>query len=107
MRKQGFDVTPQHLMDTAWVARYTHGSGGRTIGVNSEMDALPGIGHGCGHNLIAMSGAAVALAIKAALETHDVPGTVVLLGTPAEEAGGGKIQLLERGAYDEMDACVM
>ena len=71
------------------------------------MDALPTIGHGCGHNLIAMSGVAVALAVKAALQAHDVPGTVVLLGTPAEEAGGGKIQLLERGAYDEMDACVM
>jgi hypothetical protein len=46
------------------------------------MDALPGIGHACGHNLIAMAGVAVALALRAALEKHDVPGTVVLLGTP-------------------------
>ena len=117
MSSHGFAVTPHYLgLKTAFRAAYTHhgvsskrgeGSTPRVIGVNSEMDALPGIGHGCGHNLIAMSGAAVALAIKAALETHDVPGTVVLLGTPAEEAGGGKIQLLERGAYDEMDACVM
>ena len=54
-----------------------------------------------------MSGVAVALAIKAALEQHAIAGTVVLLGTPAEEAGGGKIKLLERGGYDEMDACIM
>jgi metal-dependent amidase/aminoacylase/carboxypeptidase family protein len=46
------------------------------------MDALPGIGHGCGHNLIAMAGVGIALALRAALEKHDVPGTVVLLGTP-------------------------
>jgi hypothetical protein len=50
--------------------------------VNAEMDALPGIGHACGHNLIAMAGVAIALALRAALEKHDVPGTVVLLGTP-------------------------
>jgi hypothetical protein len=50
--------------------------------VNAEMDALPGIGHACGHNLIAMAGVAIALALRAALEEHDVPGTVVLLGTP-------------------------
>jgi metal-dependent amidase/aminoacylase/carboxypeptidase family protein len=46
------------------------------------MDALPGIGHACGHNLIAMAGVGIALALRAALEKHDVPGTVILLGTP-------------------------
>ena len=96
---------------TAWSATFTHRSSSstaapisRTIGFQSEMDALPQLGHACGHNLIAMSGVAVALAIKAALEAHDVSGTIVLLGTPAEEAGGGKIQLLERGGYADMDA---
>ena len=86
MSKHGFSVTPHHLMDTAWEAKYTHGSGGRTIGVNSEMDALPGVGHACGHNLIAISGVAVACAIKHALEVHDISGTVVLLGTPGKFA---------------------
>ncbi|KAI0757194.1 amidohydrolase [Daedaleopsis nitida] len=114
MTTHGFTVTPHYLgMETAWKATFTHpGSGktqrqARTIGVNSEMDALAGIGHACGHNLIAMSGAAVAIAIKAALQHHDVAGTIVLLGTPAEEAGGGKITLIERGAYKDMDACIM
>ncbi|KAI9060786.1 amidohydrolase [Trametes sanguinea] len=117
MASHGFTITPHYLgIDTAFRAVYTHlsadskpqkSSNTRVIGVNSEMDALPGIGHGCGHNLIAMSGAAVAIAMKAAIVQHDIPGTIVLLGTPAEEAEGGKITLLERGAYDDMDACIM
>jgi metal-dependent amidase/aminoacylase/carboxypeptidase family protein len=83
MSSRGFLVTRHYLgLETAWRAEFTHGKGGRVIGVNSEMDALPGMGHGCGHNLIAMSGAGIALAIKAALQIHNVPGTVVLLGTP-------------------------
>ncbi|KAG1808649.1 uncharacterized protein BJ212DRAFT_1448958 [Suillus subaureus] len=108
MESHGFSVTRHYLgLETAWKAEYTHGQGGRTLGINSEMDALPEIGHACGHNLIAISGVGVALAIKSALETHNVPGTVVLLGTPAEEGGGGKIILLERGAYKGMNACLM
>jgi metal-dependent amidase/aminoacylase/carboxypeptidase family protein len=59
------------------------GRNGRVVGINSEMDALPGLGHACGHNLIAISGVGVALALKAALQAHPhVPGKVVLLGTP-------------------------
>lgn len=69
-------------METAWVATYTHGKGGRVLGVNSEMDALPGIGHACGHNLIGIAGVAVACAAKAAMEQLNIDGKVVLLGTP-------------------------
>ncbi|KAJ8489872.1 hypothetical protein ONZ51_g2665 [Trametes cubensis] len=104
MEKQGFDVSRHYLLETAWVAKYTRGSGGRTLGVNSEMDALPGIGHACGHNLIAIAGVAVACAVKAALDKHDIAGSVVLLG---EEGGAGKAILLERGAYEGLDACLM
>ncbi|OCH85932.1 amidohydrolase [Obba rivulosa] len=117
MVKHGFKVTSHYKgLSTAWRAAYTHvpkrdestaKRPHRVIGVNAEMDALPGIGHACGHNLIAMAGVGVAIAIKAALQAHDVWGTVVLLGTPAEEGGGGKQILLDRGAYDEMDACIM
>ncbi|KAI0267265.1 hypothetical protein BC834DRAFT_870482 [Gloeopeniophorella convolvens] len=107
MVKHGWDVTKNYHLDTAWVATFSHGNGGRTIGVNSEMDALPGIGHACGHNLIAVAGVAVALAIKAALVKHDIPGRVILLGTPAEEGGQGKVILLKKGAYEQMDACLM
>ena len=125
MSSHGFEVTKHYLgLETAWKAEFTQGKGGRVIGVNSEMDALPGIGHGCGHNLIAASGVGIALAIKAALQTHNIPGKVILLGTPgmkfplnmqdttdlgrvAEEGGGGKAILLQRGGYKEMDVCLM
>jgi hypothetical protein len=80
MEKHGWDVEWQYLLDTAWVATFSHRNGGRVLGVNSEMDALPGVGHACGHNLIAIAGVAVALAIKAALIEHNIPGKVVYWG---------------------------
>ena len=86
MDEQGFEVTRHFHLPTAWVAQYKHGKGGRTIGVNSEMDALPGVGHACGHNLIAIAGIAIACAIKDALQRWDINGTVVLLGTPGPHA---------------------
>jgi metal-dependent amidase/aminoacylase/carboxypeptidase family protein len=87
------------------------------------MDALPGVGHACGHNLIAISGVAVACAIKKAIIKHNISGTVILLGTPGEcsstlglrltlnvpgeEGGMGKKIMLEAGAYKDMVGCVM
>ena len=86
---RGFDVTPHYLgIPTAWLAVFSHTSSSasahkpRVIGTNSDMDALSGVGHACGHNLIAMTGVAIALAIADALEKFDIPGTIVLLGTP-------------------------
>ena len=84
MKRHGWEVKEHHLLETAWEAKFTRGNGGRTIGVNSEMDALPGIGHACGHNLIAIAGVAVACALRTVLEEFDIPGTIVLLGTPGE-----------------------
>ncbi|KAJ3518876.1 hypothetical protein NMY22_g13463 [Coprinellus aureogranulatus] len=107
MIKHGWTVDKQYKIPTAWRATFEVGSGGRTIGVNSEMDALKGIGHACGHNLIGISGVAVAIAIREALEKHNLAGKIVLLGTPAEEGGSGKVVLLNKGAYEGMDACLM
>jgi amidohydrolase len=108
MSKQNFQVTTHYHLPTAWKATYTHGNGGqRTIGINSEMDALPGIGHACGHNLIGMAGVAVACAMKVAMEKFNIAGKIVLLGTPGEEGGNGKDILLKHGAYKEMDICLM
>ncbi|XP_003986416.1 xaa-Arg dipeptidase [Herpailurus yagouaroundi] len=80
------------------------------LGFLCEYDALPGIGHACGHNLIAEVGAAAALGVKGALE--GLPGPpppvkVVVLGTPAEEDGGGKIDLIEAGAFKNLDVVFM
>ena len=78
------------------------GGGGPTIAVLAEYDALPEIGHGCGHNLIAMAAMGAALGLQA--NAQDLPGRVVVIGTPAEEGGGGKIRLLEAGVFDSVDA---
>ncbi|KAF8623049.1 hypothetical protein AX15_006555 [Amanita polypyramis BW_CC] len=108
MARHGFNVAKHYLgLATAWRAEYQHGEGGRVIGINSEMDALAGLGHACGHNLIAISGVGIAIAVKTAIETHNISGKVVLLGTPAEESGAGKAILLKRGGYKDMDACLM
>ncbi|KAI6124086.1 hypothetical protein EV401DRAFT_1201100 [Pisolithus croceorrhizus] len=87
VEKRGFVTQRHYLLETAWVATYTHGQGGPVLGVNSEMDALPGIGHACGHNLIGIAGVAIACAAKAAMQKLGIDGKVILLGTPGEEGG--------------------
>lgn len=72
----------------------------------TPVDALPH-GHACGHNLIAIAGMAAAIGTAQVMEANGVSGRVVLLGTPAEEAYGGKDFMLKRGAYDDMDVCLM
>lgn len=100
----GFDVTHGTAgMDTAVVA--TYGSGPLEIGVCAEYDALPGVGHACGHNVIAAAGVGAALALAEVAD--DVGLTVRLLGTPAEEGGGGKILMLEDGSFDGLHASMM
>lgn len=104
LEEAGFAVTPAYLgLETAF--RATYGSGPFRLGLCAEYDALPGLGHACGHNLIAAitAGAARALAPLA-----DAAGlTIEVYGTPAEEGGGGKIELLERGAFAGLDLAMM
>ncbi|KAK1147113.1 hypothetical protein N8T08_001852 [Aspergillus melleus] len=83
------------------------GSGGKCISFNAEYDALPGIGHACGHNLIATAGVTGFLALSYLIERLGIPGRAQLLGTPAEEDGGGKIDLLKAGAYNKADVSLM
>ena len=104
LAEHGFTVEQPYLgLETAF--RATFGSGEFTIGFLAEYDALPGLGHACGHNLIsAMSvGGAIGLAEVAA----ELGITVEVIGTPAEEGGGGKIELLDRGAFTELDFALM
>ncbi|KAM3530991.1 hypothetical protein MY4038_004663 [Beauveria bassiana] len=107
LKSLGFQVTPQaYGVATAFSAEY--GSGGRLVVFNAEYDALPGIGHACGHNLIASASFAAFLGVAAVLkQTPGAPGRVRLLGTPAEEGGGGKIHLINNGAYRDAAACLM
>lgn len=83
------------------------GSGGRTVNFNAEYDALPGIGHACGHNLIATASVTGFVALANAMKRFGIDGRVQLLGTPAEEDGGGKIDLLKAGAYKSVDVSLM
>ncbi len=97
-------------LETAFEAEY--GAGGRVVAFNAEYDALPGIGHACGHNLIATVGLSAFLAAVDALKAQAAAGRaaagrVRLLGTPAEETTGGKVRLVAAGAYADVDACLM
>ncbi|MDQ6726530.1 MAG: M20 family metallopeptidase [Actinomycetota bacterium] len=91
-------------LDTAFEARTGSGDG-PTVAVICEYDALPGIGHGCGHNVIAAAGLGAGLAAGALAE--EAGGRLVVLGTPAEEGGGGKVLMGERGAFEGVDAALM
>lgn len=102
----GYDVRhPAYEIPTAVEA--TKGRGASTVAICAEYDALPGIGHACGHNVIAAAAVGAALGLAAVLD--DTALTVRVLGTPAEEVGNasGKILLLERGAFDSVGAAMM
>ncbi len=104
LESEGLDVSRQaHGLETAFAARA--GSAGPTIAVLCEYDALPGIGHACGHNIIATAGLGAGLA--AAAVADEAGGQILVLGTPAEEGGGGKVLLAQRGALDGVDAAMM
>ena len=104
-------------MPTAFVASY--GSGAPVIGILAEFDALPGImqerqpsrlvrlgtsaGHACGHHLLGTGSSAAAIAVKHWLETSGTAGTIRLYGTPAEEGGSGKVYMVRKGLFDDVD----
>lgn len=90
-------------VETAFEA--TAGTSGPTVAVLCEYDALPGIGHGCGHNVIAAAGLGAGLA--AAALADELGGRIVVVGSPAEEGGGGKVRLIDGGAFDGIDAALM
>ncbi|XP_041352189.1 peptidase M20 domain-containing protein 2-like [Gigantopelta aegis] len=106
LSSKGFVVDKHYKLHTAF--RAVHDGGvGPNLAVLCEYDALPGLGHACGHNLIAEVGVATALGVKAALEKAGKPlGKLTVLGTPAEEGKGGKIDLVGAGAFGGID-CVM
>ncbi len=91
---------------TAFLARPAGSQPSRpTVAILTEYDALPGIGHGCGHNLIAAASLGAGIVLKDILE--DAAGSMAVVGTPAEEGGGGKVKLAEAGIFKEMDAAMM
>ncbi|XP_070698877.1 peptidase M20 domain-containing protein 2-like [Pempheris klunzingeri] len=112
-RDQTWTVQSHYKLPTAFRASWGPVGGGEAelnVGFLCEYDALPGIGHACGHNLISEVGAAAAVGMKAALETQTdppVPVQITVLGTPAEESLGGKIDLIKAGAFADIDLVFM
>lgn len=100
LEDQEFTVTRKtYGFDTSFTCEV--GSGGPLVVICAEYDALPNIGHACGHNLIATSSVAAFLGAARVLQRQGIPGRVRLLGTPAEEGEGGKVKLIEAGAFKE------
>jgi len=101
---KGLDVHKSaYEIDTAFEARA--GKTGPVVALLCEYDALPGIGHACGHNIIAAAGIGAGLAASTLAETFN--GQLRILGTPAEEGGGGKVRMLNRGAFESVEAVLM
>ena len=108
LARHGFDVRyPAGSLATAVIATRRGGQGGDTprIGILAEYDALPGLGHGCGHNTMAASGVGAAIALAAIAD--ELPGEIVFLGTPAEERGSGKQIMIDDGLFDGIDAAML
>jgi amidohydrolase len=108
LRKHGFEVEhPAGSLATAVRAVRRGGRGGTKprIGILAEYDALPGLGHGCGHNTMAASGVGAAIALAAVAD--ELPGEIVFLGTPAEERGSGKQIMIDDGLFEGVDAALL
>lgn len=106
LKKHQFDVETG-LVDvpTSFRAEFTSEKPGPTVAYLAEYDALPGIGHGCGHNLIAATSVGAGIALSKMIE--EVGGKVVILGTPAEETNGAKVPMAAQGVFDDIDVAMM
>ncbi|PKR78421.1 amidohydrolase [Halalkalibacillus sediminis] len=106
LKEHGFEVEVG-IVDrpTAFQATFSSSKPGPTISYLAEYDALPGVGHGCGHNLIGTMSCGAAVALSKLIE--QTGGTIIVFGTPAEETNGAKVPLSEKGYFDEVDAALM
>lgn len=110
LEQREFKVQRKYLLSTAFRAEFEApgGTDGPTIAFLCEYDALPEIGHACGHNLIAELAVASAIAVRDAMKySHMLRGKVVVLGTPGEENCGGKQMLIDKGAFKDIDIALM
>jgi len=110
LEEHGFTVEKGvYDMPTAFIATYKGKGPGPKVAVLAEYDALPGVGHGCGHNLIASS--AIGAGIAASKAIKDLPGEIMVIGTPAEEghgpSGGSKVIMANHGLFDDIDGVIM
>ncbi|WP_246942526.1 M20 family metallopeptidase [Bacillus pinisoli] len=106
LEKHGFSVSVGTCdLPTAFTAVFDSGKPGPSIGFMSEYDALPGLGHACGHNLIGTMGVAAGIGLSSILA--ETGGKVYVYGTPAEETRGGKVTMAEAGIFNHLDVAMM
>ncbi len=106
LEEKGFEVERgAGGVETAFYAKIPGCDGSPKVAFLAEYDALPKIGHGCGHNLIAAASAGAGIALGRCMD--NIEGSIVIIGTPAEEGGGGKIMLLDAGIFDDVSAAMM
>ena len=107
LKKQGFTVeSPVGGLKTSFRAVWKKGEGGPNIGFLGEYDALRNLGHACAHHMQAPAAIAAAVALKEVLSETDIPFTLTVYGTPAEESFGGKIVMAENGCFGELDVAL-
>ena len=105
LEQAGFETQSGYVVPTGFLGTYDTKKTGPTIAFMCEYDALPEIGHGCGHNLIAAIGVAAGEALKEVVD--DYGGKVLVVGTPAEENFGGKVSMADAGVFDDVDVALM
>ena len=98
---------PYDDVPTAYIATRETGKGGKCFAFCAEYDALPVIGHGCGHNFNCVNAVSAGWGLAEYLERHNIPGKVIIFGTPAEEGKGGKVRMLRHGCLEGVDAVMM
>ena len=106
LESHGFKVEKGYMgMETAFRAEFDSGKSGPVIGYLAEYDALPGIGHGCGHNILGTTSTGAGIVLSKHLSK--IGGKVVVFGTPAEETSGGKVAMVDNGAFNDIDIAMM
>lgn len=105
LKNAGFEVETSLAVETDFVATYKAEKEGPTIAFMCEYDALPEVGHGCGHNLIAGIGVAAGEGLKAIID--EIGGTIKVVGTPGEENFGGKVEMVKAGVFNDVDVALM
>ena len=100
---EGFDLSPTtDALPTSFRAVHAFAKDRPRVTFTAEMDALPGLGHACGHNIIGTAGTYAAIVLRSVLD-RDTPGTIEVIATPAEERGSGKVRLIQDHAFDRSD----
>lgn len=107
LRQHGFEIDEGYMgMATSFRAVFDSNKPGPSIAFLAEYDALPGIGHGCGHNLLGATSSGAGIVVSQVMKEYDLPGKVIVFGTPAEETSGAKVAMADMGAFSDVDVVI-